>query len=352
MDDLTRRQQFYQFSKGRPRAHVFQTVSSIDAPERERYDYWLKSVIYNLEVPRPNAAQQRDFVASVTSLATLSGEMHHVEADGYEGIRTRGQIRADGGEELALLYVLDGRIEGSHEHGADAVAGPGEFYLFDAARPGKVQFCGRHSMIQIDLSRPLLASIFTGSIPDPALIGKALNSSRLSGLLGAHLAQFPKKASALNPMEQLGLLDASEAFAITTIETAFTSAYGDRGSRNEGLFAAAQRYIRLNLGKKTLGAEEIARAIGCSRASLYRLFANYHLTVNGQIRELRLQKLKAFLEGPDQLVPISVLAERCGLFDTPNVNRAFRHRFGLSPSELRESQSSSADGDTGQKSRE
>src|SRR5690606_34614230 len=137
-------------------------------------------------------------------------------------------------------------------------------------------------------------SVFAGSIPDPALIGKALNRSKLSGLLGAHLAQFPREAGSLEPVEQLGLLDASEAFAITTIETAFASAYSDRGGRSEGLFAAEQRYIRLRLGKKTLSADEIAHAIGCSRSSLYRLFASYDLSVNGQIRELRLQKLRSF----------------------------------------------------------
>lgn len=335
MDDLTRRQQFYQFSKGRPRAHVFQTVSSTDAPESERYDYWLKSVLYNLEVPRPNEQQQRDFQASVTSLATLSGEMHYVDADGYEGVRTRGQIRADGGEELALLYVLDGHVEGSHEHGEETVAGPGNFYLFDAARPGHVRFRGRHRIIQIDLSRPLLASVFAGAIPDPALVSKALNRSRFSSLFGAHLAQFPLQVVALDPMEQLGLLDASEAFAITTVETAFASAYGDWNGRAEALFAAAQRYIRLHLGKKGLNADEIARAIGCSRANLYRLFASHDLTVKGHIRDLRLQKLKTFLENPDRSVPIAVLAQRCGLFDTPNVNRAFRQQFGFTPSELR-----------------
>ncbi len=338
MDDLSRRQQFYRFSKGRPREHIFQTVGSSDVPENERYDYWLSSVLYNLEVPRPNEEQQRDFVASVTSLATLSGEMHYAEADGYDGIRTRGQIRADGGEELSLLYLMDGRIEGSHEHGEKIAVGPGEFYLFDAGRPGHIRFRGRHRMIQIDLSRPLLASVFAGSIPEPALISKALNRSRFSGLLGAHLAQFPREAAALDPVEQLGLLDASEAFAITAVETAFASAYGDRNGRAEALFAAAQRYIRLHLCKKTLGADEIAQAIGCSRANLYRLFASHNLTVNGQIRELRLQKLKTFLENPDRSVPIAVLAQRCGLFDTPNVNRTFRKRFGLSPSEVREAQ--------------
>lgn len=264
MDDLTRRQQFYQFSKGRPRAHVFQTVSSTDVPASQRYDHWLRSVIYNLEVPPPSADQKRDFIASVTSLATLSGEMHHVEADGYEGVRTRNQIRADGGDELALLYVMDGHIEGAHEHGAETSAGPGQFYLFDAARPGRVRFRGRHSMIQIDLSRPLLASVFAGSIPDPALVSAALNRSPLAHLFGAHLRQFPQQAGLLNPVEQLGLLDASEAFAITAIEAAFASAFGPSDGRSAGLFAAAQRYIRLHLGKQSLSAEEIALAIGCT----------------------------------------------------------------------------------------
>jgi len=46
------------------------------------------------------------------------------------------------------------------------------------------------------LSRPLLESVFPGSMPDPLLINTALAKSRLADLLRDHLRQFPKIAAA------------------------------------------------------------------------------------------------------------------------------------------------------------
>ncbi|PWL16520.1 hypothetical protein DKP76_17195 [Falsochrobactrum shanghaiense] len=58
-------------------------------------------------------------------------------------------------------------------------------------------------------------------------------------------------------------------------------------------------------------------------------------TVQGYIRELRLQQLLRLLQKEQANVPINMLAQRCGFYNTPNVNRVFRNRFGMSPSEAR-----------------
>jgi len=334
-DDLPRRPKIHHFSQGRPRKHVFQTLDSTTVAPPHRYDYWVCSAIYGMHAARANTQQRRDFAASVTSLATVSGEMHHAQSDSCEVARTRQHIRADGSEELSLLYVTRGRLTGAHERGSEMTIGPGQFYWLDATRANWMRFEERYSLVQLNLSRPALSAMFAGTIPQPELIVRSLNRSPLARLLGMHLASFPRFVHALAPPEHLALLDASRAFALTTIEGAFATSC-PHGSHHEGLFASAQRYIHLHLSEPNLDAGEVALAIGCSRATLYRIFARHEASVASLIRERRLQALKALLERPEQSAPIAALAQRCGLYDTANLNRAFKQRFGLSPLTLRE----------------
>src|SRR5690606_7017482 len=78
-------------------------------------------------------------------------------------------------------------------------------------------------------------------------------------------------------------------------------------------------------------------------------FADNHLTVAAYIREQRLQRLHQLLQTADRNIPLAILAERCGLWNVTNVSKAFRKRFGMSPSEARngdpgETHSGSANG--------
>src|SRR5690606_324013 len=91
-----------------------------------------------------------------------------------------------------------------------------------------------------------------------------------------------------------------------------------------GLFAAAQGYIRRHLAQPDLNPDAVAVATGCSRSTLSQLFNDRQLTVQGYIRELRLQQLMRLLQKRHGSASIQTLAMRCGLYDMPNVNRMFR----------------------------
>lgn len=334
MDTLEEHQSSHSFSHGRPKEHVFQTVSTHDVTPTERYDYWSGDVIRSFEIAAPDDAQRRDFKASVTSLATMAGEMHYAESDACDVRLTRERIRSAPFDELALFLMVKGQVRYAYEDGQEMEASAGGFLLLDGSRPVSLSFT-RYNAIQLDLSRPLLESVFPGSMPAPALINAALANSRLAGLLRDHLQQFPMIATGMAQPEQQALLDASESFAITAIEGAFSAAIGMTEGSHAGLLAAAQRYIRRHLANWDLNPAAVAAAIGCSRSMLYRLFFESELTVQGYIRELRLQQFLRLLQREKGNVPIQTLAQRCGLYDAPNVNRVFRSRFGMSPSEAR-----------------
>jgi len=325
----------HSFSQGRPKEHRFQTLSTDALAPAERFEFWATDVVRSVEVDPPNARQRQDFRARVVSLATATGEMHYAESDGFSVHITRQTIGKSPLDELALFLVLDGQAQCVYEGGEAATVSRGGFFLLDGLWPTSLSF-SQQRFIQLDLSRALLEAVFPRSIPSPALINAALANSRLAGLLRDHLQQFPRMAQGLEPIEQLALLEASESFAVATIEAAFSATHKQTEHANEGLFAAALRYIRRHLVSPDLTPEAVAAAIGCSRATLYRLFAERELTVQGYVRELRLQQFMRLLQKENRAAPIQILAMRCGLYDGSNVSRMFRKRFGVSPSEARE----------------
>lgn len=324
----------HSFSQGRPKGHLFQEISTRHLKPSERFDFWVCDVVRNLAVGPPDADQRQDFRATVTSLAHRTGEMHYAEMDGLDARLTTRTIQNLVCDELSLFLLLDGQIGVAYGDGQTNTVTRGGFFLLDGTLVTALRF-GRSTFIQLDLSRPLLESLFPGPTPSPYFINAALARSRLAGLLRDHLQRFPSIAMGMAPLEQLGLLDASESFALATIEAAFSTARGVTEQSEAGLFAAAQRYIRRHLANPELGPDEVAAATGCSRATLYRLFAQRNLAVHGYIRELRLQQFFYLLQRENKAVPIQILSLRCGLHDWPNVSRMFRKRFGMSPREAR-----------------
>ncbi|MGE4338405.1 MAG: helix-turn-helix domain-containing protein [Pigmentiphaga sp.] len=321
------------FSQGRPADRVFQTVAASRAPARERYEYWTSSQIRNLLVDPPNERQKQDFQAYVISLATLTKEMHYSQSDGFSGVRTAQAVRADHSAELSLLYVLEGQLAGRFET-EDVIATAGNFYLYDSRRVQRIAVSS-HRLIEVDLPRFAFDAAFAGTPPSPADVTRALANSRLAPLLRSHLAQFPHAAVHMSPIEQQSMLETTETFALAVLQGAIANLMPSGDDRDHALLIAAKRYIQRNLDKPDLDPTEISVAIASSRATLYRVFKRHGLTIAAYVRELRLQQLFRLLQNPADQRSIATLAQRCGLYDAPNVNQMFRRRFGASPSDVR-----------------
>lgn len=105
---------------------------------------------------------------------------------------------------------------------------------------------------------------------------------------------------------------------------------------------ARQRFARLrawtlaHLDEPTLGPETLADAYGISRRQLYRLFETCGKTPAIWLKELRLHKAHLLLTLPDhESRSITEIAYAVGFSDAAHFSRAFRQRFGVSPSVVR-----------------
>lgn len=95
-----------------------------------------------------------------------------------------------------------------------------------------------------------------------------------------------------------------------------------------------QNILETNLGDEQFGVPELCKALGVSRAQLYRKFkALTGQTVARYFRSLRLHKAKSLLQTTD--LNISEIAFETGFKDPAHFTHAFKEEFGENPSAAR-----------------
>jgi AraC-like DNA-binding protein len=95
-------------------------------------------------------------------------------------------------------------------------------------------------------------------------------------------------------------------------------------------------FININLERPDLTVTMIARRMGCSVRYVYRAFEADCLTPSEYIWDLRVQKAAAQLrEAGGYAGEISEIAFALGFSSSAHFSRAFRHRYGVSPSQWR-----------------
>src|SRR5690606_20012347 len=101
-----------------------------------------------------------------------------------------------------------------------------------------------------------------------------------------------------------------------------------------GLYACAMRYLEMNYRRIDLDIDTIVNELHCSRATLYRAFAEHGVSVMDSLRELRLDQVRSKIDHTPY-VNISALAVDCGFPDPSAFGKLFKARFGMSPRDWR-----------------
>jgi AraC-like DNA-binding protein len=97
----------------------------------------------------------------------------------------------------------------------------------------------------------------------------------------------------------------------------------------------AEQYIRDNLKNVSLGPQAVAEAGGISLRYLQGLFQDSQTSINGFIRDSRLDRCAEDLMAVTSTATIAEIAYRWGFADQSQFCRHYRTRFGCSPSDTR-----------------
>ncbi|MFF5156571.1 helix-turn-helix domain-containing protein [Streptomyces sp. NPDC000348] len=307
----------------------FHTTDGLPVPHRRAY--WREALsrtfgAVNMTVP--------DEVYSGAIHAIPLGRLQAVTVDGdcLSALRTRRLAGQDDQDEYVVVKLLERGVARLEQDGREALLGPGDIFVYDMARPLRLdlpQSFRTKSLVlprdvlglgEADLARvtvcPLGPDTSLGGLLSPFLAGLVEGAGNYQSRTGELMAR--------NVVDLLGVL-ADEVLGRSTADTP---------GGNRALLLRIQAFIDRHLTDPGLTPQAIARAHHISLRYLHKLFESEDATVGRWIQRRRLEECRRDLEGHASAT-IAAVAHRWGFTSAAHFSRVFRAAYGMSPREWR-----------------
>jgi len=314
-------------TRGFPATAAQVAMSTRDFAGADPYEAWRHHAYYAFDADPLPINRSRCFDASVVGLLNAGGEFFSYSSHAVSGRGWPGAADRDGGDSLSLGLVVEGERRARGDQDETLIARSGDFFLFDPRHRTEFSWT-RHRAMHVVLRRPAVEQALGRAPPSAGAMLQALSRSRMLPLLRDQFMSVARNGGRLGPQERSFLLD--QTIRLTLFACARTADQAE-----DGLFVAAMRLIARRLNDPALSPEMLAHSLGVSRATLYRAFAAREQAVAEAIRDARLDRAREILAS-GTVTRVSDAALACGWLDTANFARAFRARFGMLPSKLRE----------------
>ncbi len=310
---------------GWPESPALVTVGTDYVRPHEAYDFWREIAFNDFAADKAPPETDGGFRASAAGLTWEGADFFHTRSSAVSGQRDKQHIEADGLDGISIGLVLQGSRRASTAHGhyrADA----GAFFVYDGRQTSRVEWTEHEAMYLVIRRAELRTAL--GRDPEGDDLHQSLGRSPVLSLLRDQFELTARHMTKVDAEGRALLLYQARQSALLALASS-----AEEGSES-ALFRAAIRLIETRLANPALSADHLARALGISRATLYRAFAASGVGVAETIRDLRLDRLRRALESADARVPVADLALACGILDTANLSRRFRRRFGMSPTDV------------------
>ncbi|MGO1077478.1 helix-turn-helix domain-containing protein [Inquilinus sp. CA228] len=314
------------------RPHPFSSLDILSIPAKERFDYWRTQFMAVL-VDRDRSEWANDFRGKMLRAADHNG-IAFTNLHANPMICTFGKR---GSDIITLVTVHQGVLH--YRHGNDDTAildARSGLMLFDSDRPAisSVSSATSHDLSYLALPRSVVTAAMGGDAVPRGQAMRFLPNHGLSPILQAHLNTMASHGEHLPPAESMAAMRAASDMALTLLSRLNPRGVADGEALDDAVFTATRRYIEANLGHYDLTADRIAAGVGCSRARLYRIFAQRDQTVGDCLREARLRRASQLLETLSN-EPIAMIAFDCGYTDLSAFGKAFKRQFGVPPGDWR-----------------
>lgn len=312
-------------------------IADIDSVDHEHsrlaFDAWCEAISADflpLEAALRSPAQGVEFAGELRSRIIGSVQLSDVSGDGVVVSRTPGTIRrSDPG-----LIKLGMQVKGQgivRQAGHEAVLMPGDFAIYDTARPYRLEFSGSFTMFVVMFPRVELRS------HERDLAAGLARSIRAEHGIGGVVSPFLlglRRSLADDTLRDSPMLES----AVFDLASAVLEVDGPVGYERSGevLLASAKSFIEAHLSNIDLSTRMIAETHHISPRYLQRLFEGDGATVAGWIRRRRLEKCRNDLADARLAhLGIGAICARHGLVDSSHFSRIFKEEFGVPPREYR-----------------
>ena len=213
----------------------------------------------------------------------------------------------------------------------EAVLAPGSMAIYDIDKPYAIRLHGQWRSAVIAFPRSALTA--SQRFVDAVICRPTAVSSGPGSVLAPLIAEAIARSQADGPRN-----DISDALMGRASIDLLKAALAERGLPElpDAVRLQVDNYLRAHLSDPTLSHRAVAAAHHMSERTLHRLFDGTGQSVTDLIRTYRLEGILADLRSaPSAGETISQIASRWGMHDMPHLTRAFRARYGMSPSEAR-----------------
>lgn len=310
--------------RSRPVSYSWNVTAQSDPEAFDRYQDSMRD-IYAVDGVDKDA--RADFISETSGSLFDNGSIARGFSVPQTLRRTAGTVRSSGLDAINI-FVLFAPLVGDAD-GADIRSSAGSIHFRDLSRPSVSR---AETIDLVTLMIPRMAAPLW--MRDGGVHGLSISPENPMGkLLAGHLCLLAETAPNLTHGEGAAAIEA--ALLITE------RAVGRRGPVSPEQMSAihatvrrqATRYMHQRLLDPRLTVQDIARAAGVSRTTLFRAFAPGGL--RRYMLDLRLDRARSALSGRDpRRQTVAEVAYRHGFASAAHFTRLYRERFGHAPGEM------------------
>ncbi|MFI6358310.1 helix-turn-helix domain-containing protein [Streptomyces sp. NPDC050743] len=306
-------------------------------PADRRRAYWREALSRTFGAVDMTVA---DEVHTGTIRTTSLGRIQAVtlEGDCLSALRTRRLVAQGSEDEYVVVKMMDRGVARLEQDGREALLGPGDIFVYDMARPARLNLPQPFRTKSLVLPRDILGlsesdiAHVTASPLNPA--------TPLGGLLSPFLARLVDGAGTYPPRtSELMARSVADLLCVCTDELLGRSS-ADTPGGNRAMLLRVHAFIDRHLADPDLTPQVIARAHHISLRYLHKLFESEDLTVGRWIQRRRLEECRRDLARDANGSTIAAVAHRWGFTNAAHFSRVFRAAYGMAPREWRETRGS------------
>ena len=265
---------------------------------------------------QPLQAAEINLHFPVLKFASVRGSAQVVE-------RNEAFIRRHPMNSVAVFFALEGEAFFYYQGGFEALR-PGQAVIYDVDRPFMRGFSsGLREMVMTIPHEDYLEITGGRALTKPIVFDFRQEQP-------ANRRSFTLARLVSDALSRPGDAESTEAAAFELLSAILV---GDRSGTGACHLAAARCYITEHLGDIELNVAKVASAAGISERHLARLFNETGSSPSTHILELRLELARRLLtDQAEAQSPIAAVARRCGFASQAYFARAYKTRYGVTPS--------------------
>ncbi|GAA2587433.1 AraC family transcriptional regulator [Actinomadura fulvescens] len=306
-----------------------ESFRTAEVPPHERADCWSEHVTGyqgRLDYRYPH---REDFQAGTVRQRTEAYQLVEFWSDQVRYARTAGLVRADPDEDYRLLVPITGALV-VRQDDREVRLTPGTGGLITLSAPSE--------LLHEASTRAFIMTIPAREVNSPLNLSAPLSAGLdLSAGLGRVVADMV--AGAARERGGLGRVQ-FDALSDRIVELLCMLVAGDDRPDAPGhlveVEALARRYVRAHAADPGLNGITMARELGWSLRQVQLALQRAGTTPRELIREERLRLARDRLQNPAyRHMSITELAHASGFSSVSALSNGFRHRYGMSPREMR-----------------